>query len=212
MTTQAEKIKTQAADLAADLMRKFPAQPRVLVALAGPPASGKSTMAEALVAALQDNGETAALLPMDGFHLDNDTLDALGLRARKGAPETFDCEGFLALVRKARAGGDLSAPGFDRARDSSIADAITIPASTRFVVAEGNYLLFDEPGWRDLARLWDYSVFIAPPIDILRDRLIDRWLHFGLDQQTATARTGANDLPNASRVLDRQLPASMSLV
>lgn len=111
---------------------------RVLVAIAGPPGSGKSTFAQELAMRL---GQDAAVLPMDGFHLDNATLDRMDLFQRKGAPETFDSEGFVRLVRALRTQDSVAYPTFDRQNDRTIPDGGKIHAATRFVLIEGNYLL-----------------------------------------------------------------------
>ena len=100
-------IEDQVAALAAAL---GPRQGRRLVALAGPPATGKSTLAGALCERLSRDGQSAVVVPMDGFHLDNRILEARGLLARKGAPETFDADGFIALIRRLKSGAEVVAP------------------------------------------------------------------------------------------------------
>lgn len=184
---------------------------RFLLALAGPPATGKSTVAEAVVARLLSEGRRAALVPMDGFHLDNRILEARGLLSRKGAPETFDAEGFLTLIQRLKAGVDVVVPVFDRSRDIAIAGASVVPADIEIVVAEGNYLMFDEAPWRGLAEFWDLAVFLDASEDVLRDRLVARWRVYGLDPAAALTRAEANDLPNARRILDRRLPGALTL-
>ena len=178
-----------------DLAGRIRALPgaRTLTALVGPPAAGKSTLAEAVVAAL---GAEGALVAMDGFHLDDRVLEARGLRARKGAPETFDVDGLARTLAAIRAGGEVFVPVFDRARELSRAAAGVVPLSARHVVVEGNWLLLDRPGWRDLA--WDLSVRIDAPDAVLRDRLMRRWAH--LPEREAALKTEGNDLPNARLV------------
>lgn len=114
---------------------------RVIIAVAGPAGSGKSTVAEALADAL---GPTAAVVPMDGFHLDNHILAARGLLPRKGAPETFDANGFVTLIQRLKAQDEVVIPVFDRQRDIAIAGARVIDASHRILLVEGSYLLLDE--------------------------------------------------------------------
>ena len=184
---------------------------RQLVAIAGPPASGKSTLAETLAAALTEAGRSAVVVPMDGFHLDNRILDARGLRARKGAPETFDLRGFSRLVADLKGGGEVICPIFDRDRDLAIAGARSVPASCDLVIVEGNYLLFDAPGWRDLRQYWELSVFLHVPDDVLRERLLGRWTERGLSGDVARNRAEMNDLPNAARVAEHRLAADMVL-
>lgn len=188
-----------------------PAKKRRLIAMAGPPAGGKSTMAEALTQRLNSDGRSAALVPMDGFHLDNAVLVARGLLPRKGAPETFDADGFVALIARLAERRDVAVPVFDRARDIAIAGAAIVPAACDYVVVEGNYLLFDADPWRDLAPLWDLSVFLTVPMPVLRDRLVARWRDHGLDETAALARAEGNDLPNARRILTDRLPAMLEL-
>ncbi|MBW7921898.1 MAG: nucleoside/nucleotide kinase family protein [Rubellimicrobium sp.] len=184
---------------------------RLLVAVAGAPGAGKSTFAAELVRRLNAQKVESVIVPMDGFHLDNAVLDARGLRRRKGAPETFDAAGFVHLVRRLTAGGEVVAPIFDRARDIAVAGAQVVPASARVVVVEGNYLLFDEAPWRELAPLWDLSARIAVPVEELRRRLVQRWLDHGLSHAAARARAEGNDIANAERVLARALPATLTL-
>jgi fructokinase len=204
ISAQVQALFERATELLAD-------RPRVLVALAGAPGSGKSTLAAALLRRCRDAKVAAEIVPMDGFHLDNAVLDARGLRQRKGAPETFDAQGFLHLVRRLRDGGEVVAPIFDRSRDLAIAGAQPVPAETRVVICEGNYLLFDEDPWRELAPLWDITARLDVPLRELRARLIQRWLDHGLSRAAATRRAEINDVPNASRILERELPAQLLL-
>jgi pantothenate kinase len=188
---------------------------RILVGIAGPPGSGKSTLAAAVVGRLNAgaaSGPVAALVPMDGFHLDNADLEARGLRAVKGAPETFDAAGFVALVRRLRdPGRDLRYPLFDRAADRTLPDAGRLRAGIEVVVVEGNYLLLTEGDWAELAPFFDVTVMIAPPMPVLEARLVERWLGHGLPLEEAGRRARGNDLANARRVLDGSRPADLLL-
>lgn len=185
---------------------------RRVVALAGPPASGKSTLAAALVEGLTARGVPAQLVPMDGFHLDNSILRAQGQLARKGAPETFDAAGFIHLVRRIREQEEeVIFPVFDRSRDIAIAGAGVVMRACDTVIVEGNYLLFDEAPWSALAPLWDVSIQIDPPIDVLRARLVERWMTQGLSTQEALARAEGNDLVNAQRLGNAMLRADITL-
>ncbi|WP_347265598.1 nucleoside/nucleotide kinase family protein [Paracoccus sp. (in: a-proteobacteria)] len=179
---------------------------RRVVAVAGPPGSGKSTLAARLVAALPG----AALVPMDGFHLDNRLLDADGLRLRKGAPETFDAAGLVALIRRLKVGGAAIHPLFDRERDLAIAGAGRIGADVALVLVEGNYLLLDRPEWRDLAGLWDLSVMLDVRQAELRRRLTERWQGLGRSPDQVAAHL-ENDLANARIVAGESLPADLLL-
>lgn len=202
-------------DLIPQLLARFdaaqPAGRRRLVALAGGPASGKSTLAETLADALRKVGRDVAVVPMDGFHLDNTLLTQRGLLARKGAPQTFDAAGFVHLVRRLKSEAEVIFPHFDRSRDIAIVGSGCVTESCDTVIVEGNYLLFDADPWRELAALWDVSVRIDLPLDVLRDRLVARWLAYGLDPQAALARAEMNDLTNARSVAQQALPADITV-
>ena len=189
----------------------LPEGSRQIIALAGSPASGKSTLAETLARDLTAAGRQAAVVPMDGFHLDNRVLDARGLRHRKGAPDTFDLRGFARLMADLATGGEVIYPLFDRDRDLAIAGAGVLPAQCDLVVVEGNYLLFDAPGWRDLSRFWTLSVFLDVPRARLLERLSARWIAHGLSAEDAQARAEGNDLANAELVQGHRLRADMNL-
>ena len=178
---------------------------RRLIALAGSPASGKSTLAEAVVAQLNAAGARAVLVPMDGFHLDNRILEPRGLLARKGAPETFDATGFVKMVRALSEEEEVVFPLFDRSLDCAVAGAGVITPDHDTVVVEGNYLLLDRDPWRALAPLWDQTAFLSVPLIELKRRLVTRWLHYGLSQAAAEARAEGNDLANAKTVLDQSV-------
>lgn len=182
---------------------------RKLVAVAGPPASGKSTFAARLCERLKQELIQAETVPMDGFHLDNRLLDARGLRARKGAPETFDVLGFVTLIERLKQEGDIVYPVFDRERDLAIAGAGMVASSCEFVIVEGNYLLFDEPVWSSLARLWDVSIWIETPLQVVLDRCIARWRTHGHTAEDARTRAENNDLINARRIIGTRLQAGM---
>lgn len=181
---------------------------RKLVALAGPPASGKSTLADKLVTAL---GRTSQVVPMDGFHLDNALLIKAGLLDRKGAPHTFDAAGFVHLVNRLQIEDEVIYPTFDRDRDIAVAGTGRVTKDCNTVIVEGNYLLFDMQPWRALARLWDISIRLDPPIDVLRNRLVARWRTHGLSAQDAHARAEGNDLANARAMVASALPADITL-
>jgi pantothenate kinase len=176
---------------------------RFVVAIAGPPGAGKSTIADALSAELKTLGESAEVLPMDGFHMDNAILREKGLLARKGAPETFDVRGFLDIIRAVKtAEGEVLVPVFDRSRELAIAAARIIDVSTRFVLVEGNYLMLDRTPWASLEGQFDYAILISPPVATLEERLMDRWRGYGLSEEESRAKTQGNDLKNGALVRD----------
>ena len=184
---------------------------RKLIAVAGPPGAGKSTISDALCSALTAAGRTAAVIPMDGFHLDNPILAQRGLLDRKGAPQTFDANGFVSLVQRAADGGDLFYPVFDRDRDIAIAGAGFLSADIEFAVFEGNYLLLDQAPWTKLHALWRLTLWADPGLDTLKHRLLQRWLDHGLTQAQAIARRDQNDVPNAITVRDTSVRADVAL-
>ena len=213
MSTTLKDDVEQICDLVA---RKIRDNTRILIGIAGPPAAGKSTLAQAVVQSLntQRRGEVpyAALLAMDGYHLDNRVLEARGLLARKGAPETFNARGFCQDVRQlALPGGDGFYPTFDRELDLAIANAVAISAETPVVIVEGNYLLLDSEPWRNLRDVFAASVFICPSIETLRERLHQRWISHGFESKAALARSTENDLPNARLVIAQSLEADIRL-
>ena len=184
-------------DLAHEITTRGSASDRFIVGIAGPPGAGKSTLAEAIVTAI---GVGARVVPMDGFHYDNAVLDRLGLRARKGAPETFDALGFVHLMQRLRAGGDAAIPVFDRETDLSRAAADMVTGSDKYLIVEGNYLLLDEAPWNELAPLFDLTVFVDVPEAELERRLLDRWHHFGKTPADARHWIDSNDMSNIRRV------------
>jgi pantothenate kinase len=146
---------------------------------------------------------------MDGFHLDNEDLKKQDLLARKGAPETFDVAGFIAIIQLIRGGKETEFPTFDRANDCVVPNGGAVLATDETILVEGNYLLLDHPNWVELAGLWDFSIFLDTPIHTLRCRLVDRWLCYGLDKTMAILRAKENDLPNARLVQQSKTPADL---
>ncbi|MEX3008459.1 hypothetical protein [Hoeflea sp. TYP-13] len=175
---------------------------RRLVAIAGPPGVGKSTLSSRLCRQLAAGGHRAAIVQMDGFHLDNATLDSLGLREKKGAPETFDAESFVETIEQLRSGSaDVGVPEFDREADRVRSGSTVVDKDCQIVLVEGNYLLLDSQPWTRLQPLFDCRIFMTVGIGELRERLVSRWLAHGFDLHSAEAKALGNDIPNAERVL-----------
>lgn len=191
---------TALAELARDALAAASAD-RVLIGITGSPGAGKSTLADALVATLNDaeGAEFAVHLPMDGFHLANRTLDALGLRERKGAPETFDGWGFAALLARVKAETDhvVYAPGFERAVDEPVAAEIAVEPAVRVVVVEGNYLLLDVEPWRHVDDLLHETWFVEATEEERVRRLVERHTAFGRTTEAALAWAHEVDGANA---------------
>ena len=171
---------------------------RALLGLAGAPGAGKSTLATALVQAL---GGQAVLVPMDGFHLDDAVLDALGRRDRKGAPDTFDADGYVALLRRLRARTDdvVYAPEFRRELELAAAGAIAVPRHVPLVVTEGNYLLDDGP-FAPVRSLLTETWFLDVDPGVRRSRLVARHVAHGRTPEDARRWVESTDEPNARRV------------
>lgn len=186
---------------------------RMIVAIAGAPGSGKSTLAEAACGALNERrAGVSAVMPMDGYHLDNAILDARGLRSRKGSPPTFDVDGLARDLARVRAADcPVILPVFDRDLDLARAGAREINPEVPVILIEGNYLLLDQDPWRGLSSLLDLTVFLEVPEAELERRLIDRWLHYGHDAQAARARALGNDIPNARLVATTSRPADITI-
>ena len=180
---------------------------RILVGIAGAPGAGKSTLSQALSTKLNKSEHVAAVIPMDGYHLDDSLLEDLGLLKRKGAPETFDFAGFKHLLLRIKNEDEVVYPVFDREREISIAGAGILKKNIRIVIVEGNYLLFDEEPWSCLSKLWDYSVFLDVELTVLEQRLIDRWLDHGFSRAEAQQKALGNDIQNSKRVIASRIQA-----
>jgi pantothenate kinase len=179
-------------------------QGRFLVAIAGPPASGKTTLAADLAHTL---GQGARVVPMDGFHFDDAVLMARGHRARKGAPHTFDVAGLAHCLSRIRAGDEVAIPIFDRSLELARAAADVVGPEDRIIVVEGNYLLLNRAPWTDLQALFDFRVLVTASEELLTRRLVARWEHYG--RSDAADWITSNDLPNARVVLAESTGADL---
>ena len=181
---------------------------RALLGIVGSPGSGKSTLAEALLAALRADpppgagADWVAHVPMDGYHLADVELERLGLRHAKGAPDTFDAGGYVALLARLRAQEDgvVYAPAFERTLEQPLAGAIPVLPAARLVVTEGNYLLLDTGRWPALRPLLDEVWFCALRDDVRLERLHTRHVRFGKAPDEAVAWVAAVDEPNAALI------------
>jgi pantothenate kinase len=169
---------------------------RAVLGITGAPAAGKTTLAEELVKALAAGGAVAHV-PMDGYHLADVELDRLGLRDRKGAPDTFDALGYAALLRRLHEDRDemIYAPGFERTIEQPIAGAIPVAREARLIVSEGNYLLVDDERWNRVRPLVDEVWYVDLDQPERLRRLVARHLLFGKDEAAAIAwATGTDEL------------------
>jgi pantothenate kinase len=186
--------------------RAIPAGERRVVAIAGPPASGKSTLAAALVERLNgaDPG-LCALVPMDGFHYDDEVLIPRGWRPRKGAPHTFDVGGYATALRRLRANDEdsVAVPRFDRSIEIARAGAILIERSVRLIVTEGNYLLLDIEPWPALRPSFDRTVFMATDMATLEARNRQRWVDIDMPEADIRTKLEGNDMPNVRLIVER---------
>lgn len=179
-----------------------------MVAVAGPPGAGKSTLTADLVRLL---GPSAKGVPMDGFHYDDQVLIARGARDRKGAPDTFDVAGFRHLLARLRTENEVAIPLFDRKLEISRAGADVILPHHTLLVVEGNYLLLSEAPWSELAAHFDLTVWIDVPETELDRRLMKRWADYGKTPVQARSWIDGNDMPNIRRVVLGSRPADVVL-
>jgi pantothenate kinase len=172
---------------------------RAILGITGPPAAGKSTLARALLARLAPR---AAYAPLDGFHLAHQLLVDMGRVARKGAPDTFDAAGYVALLRRLRdpREGIIYAPMFVREIEDSIANAIPVPPTVELVITEGNYLLVQSGPWAEVRPLLDEIWYLDLAEEIRLQRLTDRHVAFGRSAGEARARATGTDQRNAALI------------
>lgn len=181
----------------AQLHQRLQRPGRHIVGLMGPPGAGKSTLAARIVAHF---GAQAQVVPMDGYHLANSELERLGRRGRKGAPDTFDAWGYVALLQRLRQQGAdevVYAPEYRRTLEEPVAGAIAIAPTTRLLVTEGNYLGLDTGAWAGVAPLLDELWYVEVDDTLRRQRLTARHVQFGRTPEDAARWVEVTDEPNA---------------
>ena len=183
-----------------------------MVAIAGPPGAGKSTLSAQLRDELVAMGEQAIVVPMDGYHFDDIILNARGHRPRKGAPHTFDAAGFESLLKRIKSGEpDIAIPVFDRHMELSRNAADIVAAAARIILIEGNYLLLKEAPWNRLKPLFDFTIYISVPEAELERRLTERILAHGHDLAFAKSWIASNDMLNIRHVIANSTGADLTV-
>ncbi|MEJ1171992.1 nucleoside/nucleotide kinase family protein [Variovorax sp. CCNWLW235] len=198
-TTPERQLPSIPADGLARLQALMAGGQRKLLGLVGAPGAGKSTLAAALLRAA--GADRAQVVPMDGFHLANVELQRLGRAGRKGAPDTFDSAGYVALLQRLRGQGPgdpiVYAPEFRREIEEPIAGAIAVLPETQLVITEGNYLLHDAGPWADAAGMLDEVWYVDIDDAVREERLLKRHQQFGRSPEAARDWVAATDAPNA---------------
>jgi pantothenate kinase len=184
---------------------------RTMLGLAGAPGAGKSTVAQRLVEALPGR---AVVVPMDGYHLANAELARLGRVGRKGAPDTFDSAGYVALLARLRlraAGEVVYAPAYRREIEEGVAGAIAVPPEIELVITEGNYLLLDQGHWAGVRAQLDAVWYVDIDGDLRRERLAARHMRYGRTAEQARDWVMRTDEPNALLVEASKVRADLVL-
>jgi len=172
---------------------------RALLGITGPPGGGKSTLARAIAHEL---GDRARLVGMDGFHLAQAELVRLGRQDRKGAPDTFDAAGYVALLRRLRDATEdvVYAPEFRRELEEPINAAVAVPRDVPLVITEGNYLLVDEGPWAQVSDLLDETWYVVQDEKTRLRLLIARHIEFGKHPDFAREWVLRSDERNAELI------------
>jgi len=181
---------------------------RVLIGVTGAPGAGKSTLTEELAGALGARGLPTAVVGMDGFHLAQRELRRLGREHRKGAPDTFDAHGYVALLHRLRRrpghtgpGHTVYAPRYVRGGlEEPIGSAVPVHPHVQVVLTEGNYLLLPQEPWDQVPPVLDEVWYVQPDDTLRRQRLLGRHVAAGKSHAEALAFTDGSDAANAELV------------
>ncbi|KAK7906492.1 kinase-related protein [Apiospora marii] len=215
-----EEQVTRLVDKAWEGFQNTPEDRRYLIAIAGIPGSGKTTLSQIVADRLNARHATlhpelvesvpvAAFVPMDGYHLTRAQLSSMPdpeqAHARRGAEFTFDGPAYLRLIQSLREKptGPIHAPSFDHAVKDPKENDITILPGHRIVVFEGNYLTLDREPWREAAGLMDQRWFVEVDFAVARRRLVKRHVAAGIaaDEAEAGKRADENDLVNGEQIM-----------
>ncbi len=193
---------------------------RILVFLAAPPGAGKSTLCSFLEVLSREYEDVCDIqaIGMDGFHRRQEYLishtairdgDEVRMVDIKGAPVTFDLEKLTEAVKKVAQGENCPWPSYDRHLHNPVENAYEVTEDV--VLLEGNYLLLDEDGWRDLKNYADYTIFLTGDEQMLRERLINRKFLSGNSREKAEQFVDFSDMANARLCLEKTMKADMEI-
>lgn len=193
---------------------------RLLVMLAAPPGIGKTTLLSFLEKLSRERRGLTPIqaIGMDGFHRRQEYLLShfaernnrqVSMVEIKGSPITFDLERLSNSIQRVAAGETCGWPVYDRLLHNPVENALQVDG--KIVVLEGNYLLLDEKGWRDLSAYADYTVSLTADEALLRSRLIDRRVKTGVDKEPAARFVDFSDMPNVRLCLEKTRQADLSL-
>ena len=193
---------------------------RILVMLAAPPGCGKTTLLSFLEKLSREHPEIGHIqvIGMDGFHRRQEYLLShfverdgrqISMVEIKGAPITFDLERLTESVKKVAAGERCGWPVYDRMLHNPVEDTLRVDSD--IVLLEGNYLLLDEDGWRDLSAYADFTILVSADESLLRTRLIDRRIMTGVTKEPAVRFVDFSDMPNVRLCLEKTMPADLRM-
>lgn len=185
--------------------------PRTLIGIVGKPGAGKSTVVEEIQKRF--DSKDVSIIPMDGFHLSNEELITLGRRERKGAPDTFDVEGFTSLLKSVKLNhqNDHKFPIFHREIEASVEDEGIVPKESKVIVIEGNYLFSIDHNWDAVFPSLNHTWFIEIDDEVRIKRLIARHIRYGKTPGEAEAWSRGGDEANA-RFIEQTATRAQNLI
>jgi len=175
---------------------------RFIAGIAGGPGSGKSTLAVKLKELINSKAKSdlAQIFPMDGFHRKNSELERSGLISVKGAPETFDLEGYISMLNRIKLGENLNAPIYSREAHDVIDNALPVEPHHKIIITEGNYLFSDLEGWCEIKDIIDLKIFLEIERDVCEKRLLERHMRGGKTEAEALEKIKKVDMKNADLI------------